>query len=511
MVSVHWPLQELNVYLDELMTFPEIKACKIFRQFLEDSNLSDSSEEDDLPTLKMLEGRPGTIVTVRAGQSFSVSLNLDRAGDVVSWQFTTKKHNIGFSATFNGESVRVYSREESHLKPVKGVYKCDGPGVCTLSWDNTYTWSKGKVLVYWAEVEHARTASTPTLGSSRLQGDAANGAGPALFADSRRSGYIAQSRNPGLYPRRIVNTSISLITKPFASGKNQHQQEFKSGLLIIERSVKFRGRNWYRKWFVLDTRKAILRYYDSELAARRGLSLAKLKLSTKHASLTITTGDESAPTANMFVVRTRRRCWKICASSAAEYNEWEHAITTAIFTAQLSRQDLAHLNDGSGSGDAYPMGNPLLHDNAADDSDDDDDDDEEDEEEEEEEGEEEEEEAREEGDDRSEDEIDGHQLSANSRQPEDPASVAVLTKPLTVSAGHVLFESSASMAVSGFPDLQTLALPMKLFLLFSLNVVLYILQSLSWLAVAGLLTVCNGSLIAVHVSHKQRQRKLKSA
>lgn len=490
------------------MTFPEIKACKIFRQFLEDSNLSDSSEEDDLPTLKMLEGRPGTVVTVRAGQSFSVSLNLEHAGDVVSWQFTTKKHNIGFSATFNGESVRVYSREDSHLKPVKGIYKCEGPGVCTLSWDNTYTWSKGKVLVYWAEVEHARTASTPALGSSHLQTDAAN-TGPSLFADSRRSGYIAQSRNPGLYPRRIVNTSISLITKPFASGKNHHQQEFKSGLLIIERSVKFRGRHWYRKWFVLDTRKAILRYYDSELAARRGLSLAKLKLSTKHASLTITTGDESAPTAHMFVVRTRKRCWKICASSAAEYNEWEHAITTAIFTAQLSRQDLAHLNDGSSSVDAFPMGNPLLQDNGAGDSDDDDD------EEEEEEGEEEdEEEAREECDEESEGEIEGHQLSAKDivpcRQPEEPA---VLTKALadgTPTAGHTVTKTPASITISGIPDLQKLALPMKILMLLSLNVVLYILQSLSWFTVAGLLALCNGSLIIVHVSHKQ-QRKFKNA
>lgn len=364
----------MNQYLKQLLELPEIKQSKTLREFLEDSHLSDDSEDEEVnPSAKMLEGLPGTIVTVRAGQSFSVSLNLPNVGDVVSWQFTTKKHNIGFSATFNGDTIRVYSREDSQHKPIKGFYKCTVPGVCTLNWDNTYTWSKGKVLVYWAEVEQTRCTASSPVGTIPGGPDL----GSALpNSDGRRSGYIEKNRNHALYPRRIMNSSISMITKPFVSGKQSQPQQYKAGSLIVERNIKFRGRNWYRKWFVLDTRKCILRYYDSESAARRGLSISKLNLNHKNASLAITSGEEAAPTPYMFIARTRKRCWKICASSLTEYNEWEHAISTAILTAQLSKRRRSGSNDtaegkklaGSPgcSQKSQATDNPLLHEDRAD-------------------------------------------------------------------------------------------------------------------------------------------------
>lgn len=358
-----------------------MRTSKLLREFLEDTHLSDDSEDDDGSSTpsKILEGLPGTIVTVRAGQSFSLSLTLAKAGDVASWQFTTKKHNIGFSVTFNGQVVKPYAREESTVKAIKGFYRCTTSGICTLDWDNTYTWSKAKVLVYWAEVEKAvqtplAPASAPALGgpTSATVPTLTPGFAPAPLsplsssdasdrsksfpsieaaafgeegdADRRRSGYIAQTRNRSMYPRRIVNSSISLITKPFVSGSTRpnstNEEHTKAGSLIVERSVKFRGRNWYRKWFVLDTRKCMLRYFESQAAAQRGLSQSKLNLNNKHASLAITSSMalDSAPTPYMFIVRTRKRCWKICAPSHAEYTAWEHAISTAIFAAQLSRE-----------------------------------------------------------------------------------------------------------------------------------------------------------------------------
>ncbi|RLN90766.1 hypothetical protein BBJ28_00021331, partial [Nothophytophthora sp. Chile5] len=134
---------ELTAYLAQLMLIPEVKSSNVLREFLEaPSPLSESSDEEEglLVPSRMLEGLPGTIVTVRAGQSFSVTLPLSASGDVASWQFTTKKHNIGFSVTFEGELVRAYSREGADPKPVKGFYRCSAPGTCTLTWDNTYTW-----------------------------------------------------------------------------------------------------------------------------------------------------------------------------------------------------------------------------------------------------------------------------------------------------------------------------------------------------------------------------------
>lgn len=390
--------QSLNRYLEQLLELPEIRQSMTLREFLEDSRLSDDSDDDnaDNPPARMLEGLPGTIVTVRAGQSFSVSLTLPSAGDLVSWQFTTKKHNIGFSATFNGDTIRVYSREDSQLKPIKGFYKCSAPGVCTLNWDNTYTWSKGKVLVYWAEVEQNRATTNAVVGG----GAAATGrralSSSEAANDARRSGYIEKNRNHSLYPRQIVNSSISLITKPFVSSGKTNRQQFKSGSLIVERNIKFRGRNWYRKWFVLDTRKCVLRYYDSESAARKGLSISTLNLNHKNASLAVTRGEETAPTPYVFIARTRKRCWKLCASSLAEYNEWEHAISTAILTAQLSKRRRSGGKDAAGAvgapsgvavdgarSDAHDLQvpeNKLLHGHreGADDSEDSDDDDSED-------------------------------------------------------------------------------------------------------------------------------------
>ncbi|KAE9123757.1 hypothetical protein PF010_g6282 [Phytophthora fragariae] len=380
---------ELTAYLAQLMQIPEVKASNVLRDFLEASTAVEESSDDEdglLVPSRMLEGLPGTIVTVRAGQSFSVTLPLSAAGDVASWQFTTKKHNIGFSATFEGEMIRAYSREGADVKPVKGFYRCTTPGTCTLTWDNTYTWSKAKVLIYWAEVEsqngspqqngqlpgsHDRVASVD--GSDA----ASTGSGVAMDAselDNRRLGFIEHTRSNSMHPRHIVNSSISLLSKPFVHGKSGNEDgsnpgksrhllprrtsaptvsipnevqsvdhalpPVKAGSLIIQRSVKFRGRNWYRKWFVLDPRKCVLRYYDSEAAARRGLSLAKLNLTNKHASLAITSSLslDAAPTPYMFLIRTKKHCWKICAPSQSEYNEWENAISTAILTAQLSRR-----------------------------------------------------------------------------------------------------------------------------------------------------------------------------
>ncbi|KAK1944779.1 hypothetical protein P3T76_003312 [Phytophthora citrophthora] len=379
---------ELTRYMAQLMQIPEVKASNVLLDFLEASTAMEDSSDDEeglLVPSRMLEGLPGTIVTVRAGQSFSVTLPLGAEGDVASWQFTTKKHNIGFSATFEGEMIRAYSREGADVKPIKGFYRCTTPGTCTLTWDNTYTWSKAKVLIYWAEVEaqngtaqqngqrpSPNTALSPLDLATDLESVMTGSGSDAMEVDNRRMGFIEHSRSNSMHPRHLVNSSISLLSKPFvhgnggnedgnSPGKTRHliprrtasspsvaipknlpgsERSVKAGSLIIQRSVKFRGRNWYRKWFVLNPRKCVLRYYDSEAAARRGLSLAKLNLTNKHASLAITSSLslDAAPTAYMFLIRTKKHCWKICAPSQSEYNEWENAISTAILTAQLSRR-----------------------------------------------------------------------------------------------------------------------------------------------------------------------------
>uniref|UniRef100_A0AAV1T4C5 PH domain-containing protein n=1 Tax=Peronospora matthiolae TaxID=2874970 RepID=A0AAV1T4C5_9STRA len=389
---------ELTSYLTRLLQIPEVKTSQVLHEFLETSHaVDDSSDEDEdeddgevMPSTR-LERSPGTAVTVRAGQSFSVSLPLEAAGDVASWQFATKKHNIGFSATFQEQVIRAYSREGADVKFVKGSYCCSRPGTCTLTWDNTYTWSKAKVLMYWAEVEpHRETVETKRRrkavafddqeGGTRsrdymLKEIAGDGSSFCVGdGETRRMGFIEHTRSNAMDPRRLVNSSISLLSKPFVHGHGGKEEgvvhgktrnliprrmsvhavsipsgqqdsgrgilPVKAGFLIIQRCVNFHGRNWYRKWFVLDPRKCMLRYYDSEAAAHRGLSSAKLNLTSKHASLAITSclNLDAAPTSYMFLIRTKKQCWKICASSQVEYGEWESAVSTAILAAQLSRR-----------------------------------------------------------------------------------------------------------------------------------------------------------------------------
>ena len=40
----------------------------------------------------------------------------------------------------------------SYLCPVMGSYAAPCPGIVTLKWDNSYSWSRGKQLGYVAEV-----------------------------------------------------------------------------------------------------------------------------------------------------------------------------------------------------------------------------------------------------------------------------------------------------------------------------------------------------------------------
>ncbi|KAF1318517.1 2,4-dienoyl-coa reductase, partial [Globisporangium splendens] len=502
---------ELNQYLKQLLELLEIRQSKTLREFLEDSHLpGDCDEEEVNPSMKMLEGLPGTIVTVRAGQSFSVSLNLSNAGDVVSWQFTTKKHNIGFSATFNGDTIRVYSREDSQVKPVKGFYKCTVPGTCTLNWDNTYTWSKGKVLIYWAEVEQAKpgVSSPVKLGSGGP--DLANA--QQSTSDGRRSGYIEKNRNHALYPRRIMNTSISLITKPFVSGKPSHQQEqYKVGPLIVERNIKFRGRNWYRKWFVLDTRKCILRYYDSESAARRGLSISKLNLNHKSASLAITSGEEAAPTPFMFIARTRKRCWKICASSLTEYNEWEHAISTALLTAQLSKRrrpgskDNADVKRQDGTRDssqsAQEAGNSLLQGDQCGELDDS-------------EESEEDEEEDDHGKDGDDGDSDGDQ-SASDGELGHEIMKPVIQGTNRSATSHALHDSHVSSPTASYLGLVgAWELKWKICVLVLVNFVLLSIRWTPWAIVVGGLVLCNGGVVAMKLLEARSQaleKKLKQS
>lgn len=67
---------------------------------------------------------------------------------ILLWTFTTVHHNIGFSATYNDIEVWAYQRYNSHERPVRGYLEVPNSGTISLTWDNSFSTWRSKVLNY---------------------------------------------------------------------------------------------------------------------------------------------------------------------------------------------------------------------------------------------------------------------------------------------------------------------------------------------------------------------------
>ncbi|ELR15902.1 CRAL/TRIO domain containing protein [Acanthamoeba castellanii str. Neff] len=93
--------------------------------------------------------------TVGRKDTFEAKLNIDREGSTLSWEFSTKSHDIGFGVFYspdgeakNRETVVGSERFNAHESTVQGHLVAKRAGTYILQWDNTYSYMKSKALTY---------------------------------------------------------------------------------------------------------------------------------------------------------------------------------------------------------------------------------------------------------------------------------------------------------------------------------------------------------------------------
>lgn len=76
------------------------------------------------------------------------------AGDTVSWEFRLKDYDIGFSLAYLGpydtqmQYIKTPERFDASKKTIQGTFVADKSGYYLFQWDNTFSWTRGKLLHY---------------------------------------------------------------------------------------------------------------------------------------------------------------------------------------------------------------------------------------------------------------------------------------------------------------------------------------------------------------------------
>lgn len=101
-------------------------------------------------------------VYVAAGQFHELPIEMDKAGDAVSWNWQVESLNVHFSARFEpagGKAIVAVpdtkvEAERAHV----GRWTADGEGLLVLCWDNSGSWFNGKTITYGRIAFHSAGA-----------------------------------------------------------------------------------------------------------------------------------------------------------------------------------------------------------------------------------------------------------------------------------------------------------------------------------------------------------------
>ena len=146
---------QLHDYMQQLLALPEVHDSDALRSFLDEMSCSDADEEDRVRSREsaLLAVYDFQVVRLKKAQAFELVLPAHKPNSVVVWEFRTRKNDIGFQATFDDVVVLPYRRCASHVRTIHGTFEPgERVGTCRLTWDNSYSWRRGKTLSYRAAV-----------------------------------------------------------------------------------------------------------------------------------------------------------------------------------------------------------------------------------------------------------------------------------------------------------------------------------------------------------------------
>jgi hypothetical protein len=109
---------------------------------------------------------------IKPGKKFSIEVMVERTGMELSWEFVTENHDVGFVVYYHalgdtlhekeegekkkeegeGEEVIPSERVAAHHGNIEGSYTCEKIGRYVLEWDNSFSWTRGKNLLYKYEL-----------------------------------------------------------------------------------------------------------------------------------------------------------------------------------------------------------------------------------------------------------------------------------------------------------------------------------------------------------------------
>ncbi|XP_078362571.1 SEC14-like protein 2 [Oculina patagonica] len=98
---------------------------------------------------------------VKRGTALKLNFEVDSPGSVLSWQYRSLDHDIGFGVFFiekDKRSSKVLEemipteRRNCHMVPEEGSILCEKPGIYILRFDNSYSWTRNKKIFYNVEI-----------------------------------------------------------------------------------------------------------------------------------------------------------------------------------------------------------------------------------------------------------------------------------------------------------------------------------------------------------------------
>ena len=98
-------------------------------------------------------------VNVPAGKSLSIEIKVLLEGSALSWKFKTEENDISYSVNFGNKVLVQNQRVDCHSRPVEGSIICASAGVYVLSFDNTFSRFRSKLVKYKVTVESPKTDS----------------------------------------------------------------------------------------------------------------------------------------------------------------------------------------------------------------------------------------------------------------------------------------------------------------------------------------------------------------